>query len=185
VSSISEADLAFRQGEHYRDRDKHEMARSAFGKALDLDPKLAAAAAEIAMLYADGRLADSLQVERWAKRALEMDARSGRAYAALADASHGSRRPDAATRLVYALKAASFEPGYPPALKALVSTLSDPDLARRAYAEWRRMVPLDGEPMPATGPSLSPEDERSIILRAHELEEAPEFLMPLPSNGSR
>jgi TolB-like protein len=111
ASASSEAELAFRQGEHYRTRrgrQNAELALSSFQRALQLDPKMANAAAMIAGLYLER---DPAQAEAWARKALAIDPRCARAWAAMSTAE--GPRPQASRRKIldYSLRAGYFGPG--------------------------------------------------------------------------
>ena len=119
----SEAELALRRGQYYANRynNRHlpadfDLALSAFQRALDLDPALADAAAEVAQLHSHRAEAGTPpgevipEVETWARRALAVDPRNGKAWAALTAAeTHGSRT-NARKMLEYGLRAATFGP---------------------------------------------------------------------------
>ena len=119
----SEAELALREGDYFSNRLNNlhhppdfEASLAAFKRALKVDPSLAVAKAEIATLYrrkyqnegdASGALKES---EAWARRALEVDQRCGRAWAALSWVEMYATKPDIERELDYALKAAWFSP---------------------------------------------------------------------------
>jgi serine/threonine protein kinase/tetratricopeptide (TPR) repeat protein len=121
ISSVAE--LALREGDYFQNRYNNlrhppdfDAALAAFKRALQRNPSLAIAAGQIAFLYflkfevegaASGALKDS---ETWARRALEIDRRCGRAWAELAWLEMYSTKPDIERQLEYALKAASFSP---------------------------------------------------------------------------
>ena len=91
VEGGAEAELAFREGEFHLDRYQahHEPADfeaslKALQHALELAPKLATAAADIARLYGTATPPQTVEVQNWARRAIEIDPRSGRGYFMLA-----------------------------------------------------------------------------------------------------
>ena len=89
---------------------------SAFQRALDLDPALADAAAEVAQLHAHraeaGTPAQQVipEIETWARRALAVDPRNGKAWGALTAAELNQSRTSARKMLEYGLRAATFGP---------------------------------------------------------------------------
>ena len=119
----SEAELALREGEYLSTRYgnlRHtadfDSGLAAYKRALQLDPSLNVARADTAYLYlvkfenegeASGGLRES---EVWARRALEVDRRCGKAWAALSWLEMYATMPDIERQLDYALKAASFSP---------------------------------------------------------------------------
>ena len=122
-TSSSQAELAYQRGLHYFNRynNQHEKADfdqslAAFERALTLDPKLADAAACIAWLYEFAIEAGSPvqqllpDVRRWGQRAIDLDDRNSRAWAAMAVTEligTPSRPRDA---LVYGLRGAARGP---------------------------------------------------------------------------
>lgn len=162
VSSNSEAELSFHEGEYYRDRGNSDLAIAAFKRALARDPALAYAAAEIAFL-------DLPKAESWAKRAIELDPHCGRAYVALAAIEKDPKR-----RLNAALRGAAFAPQYPLAHKLLGRTI------KPAEDEWRRIAPFDEEDA-KEGPTaveleLSNDETLQIIEEARSRGEVPDYL---------
>lgn len=156
VASSSEAELAFRQGEHFRDRFNYlrqagdfDAAFDAFKRALELDPQLADAAAEISRLYvmkldASGPAPELLsEIDDWAKRALNIDPLCGRAFFTLASAEQWRPQGDFRKRLADGLRGAMFAPQYAPAhtimSAGLVGSLT---LALEATREARKLDPL-------------------------------------------
>jgi tetratricopeptide (TPR) repeat protein len=123
LAANSEAELLLRQGKFYTNRyyqvvqqADFDRAFSGLKRALDLDPKLADAAAGIAWLYnykewvGGGDQADLVEAEGWARRAIEIDPRCGRAWSALSAFEWHSIRPDTTKQLEYSLKAVRFAP---------------------------------------------------------------------------
>ncbi|MCP4656137.1 MAG: protein kinase [bacterium] len=119
----SEAELFLQQGRYYsklygnlgRDGDK-QRAVAAFERALELDPRRADAAAEIAVLHATRLdLGVSIleilpEIRTWAERALEIDPRSSKAWA-VRGYVEGGRQPESYRRkLEYLLRAATYGP---------------------------------------------------------------------------
>jgi Flp pilus assembly protein TadD len=123
LAATSEAELAYQKGRYFSNQynNKHQQADfdRAFAemkRALDLDPKLADAAAEIAFLFVfKAEFAGSaqeaiLQIEFWAKRALQISDRCGLGWEALEAAALFGPHPDKRRMLDYALKAVYFAP---------------------------------------------------------------------------
>jgi serine/threonine protein kinase/tetratricopeptide (TPR) repeat protein len=119
----SEAELALREGEYFSRRHgvlRHpadfDSSMAAFKRSLERDPSLNVARAHIAFLYlgkfeTEGDAGGALkETEAWARRALEIDQRCGRAWAALSWLEMYSAKPDVERQLEFALKAASFSP---------------------------------------------------------------------------
>ncbi len=154
----SEAELALRRGQHYEDRynNRHDqadfdLAVASLKRSLELDPTLAEAAAEIARLHIlrieVGALpADAVpEIERWAREALRIDPRNGKALGALALAE--LHRPRANTRkmLEYGLRAATFGPRCSECQNSLGLALDGAGsftLSIEANLEAKRLEPL-------------------------------------------
>jgi TolB-like protein len=150
IAGGAEAELAFREGEYYADRfntfrklGDFEAAFKTLSRALEINGKLADAAAGIARLYsirieeqgADAGL--SAELQNWTRKALEIDAHCGRAYFALATAEP---QP---SRLPNALRAALYAPDYGPAHLTLAGALrASSTLGLAASREARRTQPL-------------------------------------------
>ncbi|MFL6232153.1 MAG: protein kinase domain-containing protein, partial [Thermoanaerobaculia bacterium] len=123
VVRSSEAELALHQGLFLANLFRRQgmasdfqRAQSALQRALQLDPRLAEAAAEIARLHA-ARIMTGVppqeivpEVRAWAQRALEIDPRSSRAWAVLSEAEQIDPQGSYGTMLEHALKAAAFGP---------------------------------------------------------------------------
>ncbi len=157
VSAQSEAELSFQRGLHYsiRYNNQHrvedfEMARAALQHALELDPRLARAAAEIAWLFvfrieSGARPADMLpQTESWARKAVELDPASVRGWAAFAVVEQLRPRPDFRKSLAYALRSAALGPRDTLSHNTIFSALSQYSsiLAITAGRESWRLDPL-------------------------------------------
>lgn len=152
----SEAELAFRKGEHFRDRfnDLHQagdfdVALAAFKRALELDPKLADAAAEISRLYlmkldATGPTPELIsEIENWARKALDANPRCGRAYFTLASAEQWRPHGDIRKVLAHGLHGASLAPQYAPShTMVAVGLAGSLALSLEATREARRIDPL-------------------------------------------
>lgn len=124
AAATSEAELSFRQGQHYFNRYNYlhqpgdfDLAFSALKRALDLDPKLADAAAEIAFLYRfkwEGDAATTQEtipeMETWANRALAINPRCSKGWAALVWMELIHPAPNLRKLLDASLKAVSFGP---------------------------------------------------------------------------
>jgi tetratricopeptide (TPR) repeat protein len=153
----SEAELAFRQGKYFLDRYNNlhvaadfETAKTAFERALALDPSLANAAAEIGLLYqlrseGTGWTEETrMQVETWARRALAADPRCSSAWAAISMLEMGKPDPDFSKALDAAIKAAKFGPSDSVAQNAMGIALNwtSAVLPNEAYREASRIDPL-------------------------------------------
>ncbi len=118
----SEVELALREGDYLGMRygslqhpSDFDASMAAFQRAWKKDPSLAAAAAPISDLSVgkDGIAGDAKDLragEAWARRALELDRRCGRAWGLLSGLESYAKKPDIERQLDYALKAASFSP---------------------------------------------------------------------------
>jgi hypothetical protein len=119
----SEAELALREGDYLRNRYlniRHpaelDAAFAAYTRALDEDPSLASAAAGISFLHVgrfqvEGDASGAMrEAETWARRALAIDRRCGRAWANLSWIEIYSTKPDIERQLEYALKGATYSP---------------------------------------------------------------------------
>jgi serine/threonine protein kinase/tetratricopeptide (TPR) repeat protein len=117
-ASNSGAELLLREGRYYAKRqfltgrsEDYDRAYSSLKRALDLDPKLAEAAAGIAWLHI--YKVEKADAGRWARRAIEIDPRCGFAWSASSYLEMSSDRPDKAKQMDFALKAARFAPRDP------------------------------------------------------------------------
>ena len=121
----ADAELEYQKGKYYSNQfnthhqpQDFEQALQALKKALDLDPRLADAAAQIAMLYVfrveGGQLSPEEaipQIDSWARQALQMDPGSSLAWTALtAVSSMDPEKNQARSMLAYALKAVQADP---------------------------------------------------------------------------
>jgi serine/threonine protein kinase len=126
LAANSEAELLFRQAKYYSNQYNNlhhgadfDRAFSGMKRALELDPKMADAAAEIACLYefkAEGGEAFKESISEtgsWARRATEIDQRCGMGWVQLGMAEFMAPRPDRHKVLEYALKAVRFAPRNP------------------------------------------------------------------------
>jgi TolB-like protein len=120
-STISALELAINRGLYYGrlfnsryQQSDYDLARAAYFEALQLDPRSARAAAELAYLQIfkmqGGESPDRAlpELDRWAKRAIEFDPLHDRSWAALAVAEIWRRQPDYSKQLEYAFRAASL-----------------------------------------------------------------------------
>jgi len=123
LSAQSEAELSFQRGQHYSNlynnlhrAEDFELARASFQHALESDPKLARAAAEMALLYqfrfeAGAPPADIIpQMELWGHKAIEIDPKSDRAWAALGVLEQIRPQPSPHNALTYALRSVALGP---------------------------------------------------------------------------
>ena len=160
VTGKSDVELAFRQGEFYLDRydSRHEnsdfdAASAALKKALELDPKFANAAADMARLYGM-RIAGTAgtsgvdpsllaELDSWVQRALQIDPKCGRAYYMMSISDTWREAPDPSKKLANALRASAFASDYAPAHFDLGQTLtSSTNLALAATRYSRNLDPL-------------------------------------------
>ena len=136
LTANSEAELALRQGQHHANRYNnlhHEadyrIALTSLTRALELDPKLSEAAAEIAYLYlyrqnaGDSAETAMPEAERWAHRALQIEGRTATAWAALVWAETWQPKASSRKMAEFGLKAAVFGPRCAPCQTSLGSAL--------------------------------------------------------------
>jgi len=122
AGTSSEAELAFRQGDHLgrryadlRNQSDFDAAVASFTRALTIDPSFAAAAAQIAELFGDrfqeeGDSAFLTQAESWARRSLGIDPRCGEAWAALCLVEGARPHGDPERCIDYGVKGVAFAP---------------------------------------------------------------------------
>jgi len=126
LAANSEAELLFRQAKYYSNQYNNlhhgadfDRAFSGMKRALELDPKLADAAAEIGLLFefkaeAGDSIKEAISEEgSWGRRALAIDPRCGMGWASMGIAEFMDPRPDRHKVLEYALKAVRFAPRNP------------------------------------------------------------------------
>ena len=157
LTKNSDAELALRRGQHYEDRynNRHDradfdLAFASLKTALELDPTLAEAAAEIARLHIlsieGGALpADAVpEIERWAREAMRIDPRNGKAQGALALAEVHHPRANTRKMLEYGLRAATFGPRCAECQNSLGLALEVASftLSLEANLEAKRLEPL-------------------------------------------
>jgi TolB-like protein len=186
--TTSEAELALRRGVFLADRSRARGEREDFDAALgsltrafELDPRRAEAPAEIGRLHASlvlgGVPAQEVapQVRTWARRALDIDSRSGRAWAVLSEAEQIDPEGDYARMLDYALKAAAFGPQ-----DSYAHTRLGYALSRRSFLfgleASRRAIEL--EPLALTAP-LADAISLSVIGRTDEAHSRVEEVLAL------
>jgi len=164
VGVSSEAELALREGEYFLNRylnlnhpTDFDAALAAFTRALKGDASLAAAAAGISTLYLDkfqfeGGASGALQeMEKWARRALELDSRCGRAWSMLSWLEIHSTKPDVERQLEYALKAASYSPRDALGHFTVSASVATPGALSLQIAGSLRAVDLDPFYLPGSG----------------------------------
>jgi serine/threonine protein kinase/tetratricopeptide (TPR) repeat protein len=123
LAANSEAELLFRQAKSYSNQYNNLHREADFNRAfsdlkrvLELDAKLADAAAQIAHLYiikaaVVGSAKEAIpEAESWGRRAVEIDPHCGLGWAVMGTAEFYSLRPDRHKVLEYALKAIHFAP---------------------------------------------------------------------------
>ncbi|MDX1394760.1 MAG: serine/threonine-protein kinase [Gemmatimonadota bacterium] len=120
----------------YHEEVDFELARSAFARALESDPRLADAAAEMALLYGirvpeSGMSTDVwAEMESWAERARSIDPSAGLGWSVPAGFEAFYRREGVqTTRLVHALRGASLAPDRAVAQNGLGAVLADYSLS--------------------------------------------------------
>ncbi|HEU5321620.1 MAG TPA: hypothetical protein VFX28_12500, partial [Methylomirabilota bacterium] len=120
-------------GNLYRNRgqvDDQKRALAAFEKALAENPTRADLAGEVAMLYAlsldfgTSILEVQPEIRRWAERALALDPRCSKAWAALGILEGAVQKESYRRQLEYLLKAASYDPSDSYAASRLSAPLS-------------------------------------------------------------
>jgi tetratricopeptide (TPR) repeat protein len=152
----SEAELALREGEYFRNRygnlnhqPDFDAALAAYSRALRSDPSLAAAAGGVSSLCIDrfqveGEASGALkEAETWARRALEIDSRCGRAWSTLGWFEIHSTKPDVERQLEYALKAATYSPRDAIAHFTVSSSVWGPGALSLALAATLKAVEVD------------------------------------------
>ncbi|MGH6803830.1 MAG: protein kinase domain-containing protein [Methyloceanibacter sp.] len=153
LAANSEAELAFRQGQYLWNRYNNQrqpadfdLALASLKRALELDPKLADAAAHIATLFSfkyevGAPLRDMLpEIESWGRRAVEINPRCSKGWYALSWAAFS--RMENSKALEYGLKAVFVGPQEPMALIALSNASWSFELQLATNVEARRLDPL-------------------------------------------
>ncbi|MCJ7582618.1 MAG: protein kinase [Candidatus Aminicenantes bacterium] len=126
IAATDEAEKAFQLGlrfseqyNNYHFPEDFDRAFAEFQKALELDPGLANAGAEIAMLYefkfeASTSWRETLpELQKWTQRALKIDPLCSRAWTAMGMAEFQKPLGNRKKQLEYSLKAASLDPTDP------------------------------------------------------------------------
>ena len=122
LNPLTEAEQLLRRGDFYTNRynslhrpGDFEYALEALQRALDLDPQLADAAGALAALHffkiesGTGSVPELIpEVDRWARRALAIDAESSTGWAMLSNIEQGSPQGTTERALEYALKGARY-----------------------------------------------------------------------------
>ena len=151
----SEAELAFQQGTHFwhRFNNLHEqqdfdVSLASLTRALQLDPTLADAAAEVAMLYVfkleeGAPLAEMhADIERWARRSLAINPQCGIGWAALSILELYNQKSDNRVMLEDALRAAKYAPRTPIAQNILGIALQADTLSIEGYRQALALDPF-------------------------------------------
>ncbi len=138
-ATSSDVELAVRQGDFFSKRfgnlgedGDYEAAMTAYGRALELDPKLAVAVARTGLLLAQKSMATGsvepgrTEMETWARRALGLDPLCADAWVALSAAEMSAVHPDAEQGIRFALKGVRYGPREPLAHNLLGSWLGGP-----------------------------------------------------------
>jgi serine/threonine protein kinase/tetratricopeptide (TPR) repeat protein len=133
TSTSSALELAINRGSYYGhsfnnkyQKSDYELAQTAYQEALRIDPRSAAAAAGLAYLeifaMQGGQSPEHalLELDRWARSAIEFDPQYALSWAALAVAESWRARPDASKQLEYGFRAASLGEACGPCQLALM-----------------------------------------------------------------
>jgi len=155
AAASSEAELAYQRGLFYWNRynnlhraEDFDLAFSALRRALELDPKLADAAANIAWLYefkmesGTGGKDTAREMEQWGQRALEIDPKNSPAWGIRVIVEYVGVRPDVRKMVAAGLRSAAFGPRDPFANNVLGIALSNHSVLLSVEAE-RRAQELD------------------------------------------
>ena len=167
VASATELEL--RRGQYFANRynNRHEpadfdLAFSSFQRALQLDPTLAEAAAEMASLYlykndVGASAAETMpEAERWARQSLQIDPQSPKGWSALVWVEYYQPRASLRKMVEYGLRAATFGRRCGACQTTLAVALAGGtlDLGIAASLEARRLDPLFLYPKLNTAESL-------------------------------
>jgi tetratricopeptide (TPR) repeat protein len=159
LAAVSDAELSFRRGKYFSNRysNLHEpadfdLALASFRRGLELDPSLAEAAGEVAMLYVYRFESGTMParetvpaIEAWASRAVAIDPCSVRGWSARTAVEQQRPKQDTRKMVEYGLKAASCGPNDGRA-QFFLGFGADPagltSIALTAYVESHRLDPL-------------------------------------------
>lgn len=164
----SDGELAFGEGRHFQYRYRalgrsqdFDQAVAAFEKAFRLDPRNSEAAVQLACLHGwrayEAGTAQAGEAERqleatWARRALEIDPRSGLAWSLLGAVEVQGRRENPDLAVEYAVKGVCLAPNQAQVHITMATILSGPGSVGLFIAAGRRSMELD--PMDLTGPAF-------------------------------
>jgi tetratricopeptide (TPR) repeat protein len=186
----SEAELALREGNYFSNRYNNlhhppdfEASLAAFKRALQSDPSLADAAAEIARLYifrfeAEGDVSGALKEgELWARPALGIDPRCGEGWAGLSAVEQYATHADPEKGIDYAVKAVAFAPRSAWVHECLGMWVSSPGSTWLSVAASLRSFELDPLLLYAAGNATAglcwlgrPAEALSVVDRALRVE---------------
>jgi tetratricopeptide (TPR) repeat protein len=134
----SEVELSYQRGLYHWNRynnlhrtEDFDTAFSAFRRALELDPKMANAAANIGWLYefkmesGSGGKETAREMEQWGRRALQIDPKNSGGWSVLVIVELMEARPDVRKLLAAGLRGAAFGPRDSFAQNALGVALSN------------------------------------------------------------
>jgi serine/threonine protein kinase/tetratricopeptide (TPR) repeat protein len=151
----SEAELALRRGQYFQNRynnlhkeEDFELGLEALQQALEIDPSLAQAAALIAFMYGSrweaGDQDAPAELERWAKKAMELDSRNSLAWMTKAWAREITSPENVTGILEDSLKAAMLGPREAISQHALGSSMDRVStyLSLAGYREAIKLEPL-------------------------------------------
>jgi tetratricopeptide (TPR) repeat protein len=157
-TSNSESELAFQQGRYYTvrylehgDRVDFDRALKALNRAFELNPKDAAAAAQIAYLYGVATLArgdiprpQGIGVmEAWVQKALALDPKCSMAWVARTFLEGFKPDADLEKQIEWSLKGAQLGPGSPDAQQYLLAGLATGGSVALAIEALRKELTLD------------------------------------------
>ncbi|MBZ5590514.1 MAG: protein kinase, partial [Acidobacteriia bacterium] len=197
----SEAELALQEGNYFSNRYNNlhhppdfEASLAAFKRALQSDPSLADAAAEIARLYifrfeAEGDVSGALKEgELWARRALGIDPRCGEGWAGLSAVELYATHADPEKGIDYAVKAVAFAPRSAWVHECLGMWVSSPGSTWLSVAASLRSFELDPLLLYAAGNATAglcwlgrPAEALSVVDRALRVE--PDLAFGLAMRG--
>ncbi len=188
ASVSSEAELALREGDYFWSRylnlhhpGDFDAGVAAYQRALKEDPSLATAAGGIGGMYLakfehEGQASGALkEAAAWARRALEIDRRCGRAWFLLSAMEWYAREPELERQLDYALKAASLSPRDAVSHMSVSNAVGSPGAFSLQLAAGLSAVDVDPLYLPASG---------NVVLDLSALGR-PEEALPFADRGMR
>lgn len=159
-SGASEAELAFRRGEFHRKRfsvsqdpAQFESARTAYARALEIDPTHAEAAANMGQLLLSrvyGNMAPAQAVAEarpWAEKAISIDVRNANGWNTLTNIEQVDPAGDTWKALEYALRSARLGPRCSPCQNNLAMVLPASPATVSAFRATLELDPLAAIPL--------------------------------------